>query len=181
MQQDLHTPSHNKATTARPSGRPVLDSRAIVSLVVWVLAVVLAGASVGLLFGPDAWFDSLAKPTWNPPSWLFGPVWTTLYALLGVAAWLVSREPGVTPSERRWAWIAFAAHAVFNLGWTPLFFGMREPGLAFVDICLVWLSLFWMLLLFGRIRALAGYLLLPQMLWVSFALVLNGTIWLMNT
>jgi benzodiazapine receptor len=161
--------------------RPPLGLRAMLGWLVWVMAVIVAGSSVGVLFGPDAWFAGLAKPTWNPPSWLFAPVWTTLYALMGTSAWMVAREPRIPAGERRTAWIVFAVHAVLNLAWTPLFFGLHQPGLAFLDICLVWLALLATTLLFGRIRPLAGYLLLPQVLWVSFALVLNGTIWLMNT
>ena len=151
-----------------------------VLLAVWVLAIVVAGAAAGLLFPPGEWYQQLDKPTWNPPSWLFGPVWTTLYVLLGISAWLVWREPGVTAEERRGAWIAFGVHAVLNLSWTALFFGLKQPGLAFIDICLLWIVLLWMTLRFGRVRALAGYLQMPLVLWVSFALVLNGTIWLMN-
>lgn len=166
---------------AQPSPRPAMTAGAWMAWLAWVLAVVAAGSAVGFLFAPGDWYTGLAKPTWNPPSWLFGPVWTALYALLGTSAWLVSREPAVPAAERRSAWIAFGAHAVLNLAWTPLFFGLRQPGLAFADICLVWLALLAMTLRFGRIRPLAGYLLLPQVLWVSFALVLNGTIWLMNT
>ena len=178
MRPSLHP---STAVPAADSGRRPLDLKAILAWVAWVAAVVAAGSSVGVLFGPDAWFDRLAKPTWNPPSWLFAPVWTTLYALLGTSAWLVSREPAVPAGERRTAWILFALHAVLNLAWTPLFFGLHQPALAFVDICLVWLALLATTLSFGRIRPLAGYLLLPQVLWVSFALVLNGTLWLMNT
>lgn len=161
--------------------RPAMDLRAWVSWLVWVLGVVVAGSAVGLWFAPDAWYADLAKPTWHPPAWLFGPVWTMLYVLLGTSAWMVSREAGVPAGDRRVAWLAFAVHAVLNLAWTPIFFGLRQPGLAFFDICLVWLALLWMTMQFGRIRPLAGYLLLPQVLWVSFALVLNGTLWLMNT
>lgn len=151
-----------------------------VTLAVWILAIVAAGAASGLLFPPGEWHEQLAKPTWNPPSWVFWPVWTILYVLLGVGAWLVWREPRVSAEERRGAWMAFTVHAVLNLAWTPLFFGLRQPGLAFLDICLLWLALLWMTLRFGRIRPLAGYLQVPMILWVSFALMLNGTIWLMN-
>lgn len=150
------------------------------ALVAWVVAVMAAGASVGLLFPPGDWFAALDKPTWNPPSWLFGPVWTTLYLLLGISAWLVWREPGVPAAERRGAWLAFGLYALANLAWTPLFFGLHAPGLAFLDIVLVWSALLWTTLRFGRIQPVAGYLLVPQLLWVGFALVLNGTIWLMN-
>ncbi len=151
------------------------------ALVVWIAAICAAGAGAGLLFPPGDWYQSLAKPTWNPPSWLFGPAWTTLYVLLGIGAWLVWREPGVEPHERRNAWLAFTVHAVLNLAWTPIFFGLRQPGLAFASISLLWLAALWLTLQFGRVRPLAGYLQIPLVLWVSFAWTLNGTLWLMNT
>lgn len=151
------------------------------ALLAWVVAVMAAGATMGVLFGPDGWYATLQKPTWNPPNWLFGPVWTTLYALMGVSCWLVSREPGAAAvTERRKAWWAFALQALLNLAWTPLFFGLHSPGLAFVCITLLWLAALWMTIAFGRVRPMAGYLQLPLLGWISFALLLNGTIWLMN-
>lgn len=171
-------PSSSSTPSAHQAEKPRLLSG--VSLGFWVLAIVVAGAAAGMLFPAGEWYQQLAKPTWNPPSWLFGPVWTTLYVLLGIGAWLVWREPGVPADERRGAWIAFTVHAVLNLSWTALFFGLKQPGLAFVGICLLWIALLWMTLRFGRVRPLAGYLQVPMVLWVSFALVLNGTIWLIN-
>ena len=151
------------------------------ALIGWVVLMVGLGATSGVLFGPDAWYTTLLKPTWNPPSWLFGPVWTALYASMAVALWLVRREPDVDEPTRRRAQALFAIQFLLNLAWTPLFFGLRNPGLAFIEICLLWVALLSTMLAFGRVRALAGYLLLPYLLWVSFALVLNGTIWLMNS
>lgn len=169
-----------QATSTSPPAWPV-SWRDAAALVAWVVIVVAAGASVGVLFPPGEWYQTLAKPSWNPPSWLFGPVWTTLYVLLGVGAWLVRREPGPAADvERPKAWLALGLMAVFNLAWTPLFFGLRSPGLAFIDIALLWGVLVWMTLRFGRVRPMAGYLQLPMILWVSFALVLNGTIALIN-
>lgn len=151
------------------------------ALVGWILLLMALGASAGMLFGPDAWYAALLKPTWNPPSWLFGPVWTLLYASMAVALWLVRREPDTDRGLRRRALSLFAIQFGLNLAWTPIFFGLRSPGLAFAEICLLWIALLTTLLTFGRVRSLAGYLLLPYLLWVSFALVLNGTIWLMNS
>lgn len=159
---------------------PRWDARAIASLAVWVLATVTLGTAVGVAFPPDGWYATLALPTWHPPSWLFAPVWVGLYVLIGIAGWLVSREPGVAPAERRLTWGVFALQAVLDLAWTPLFFGLHSPGWAFLDICLLWPAVLWTTLRFGRLRPLAGWLLVPYVLWVSFALVLNGTIWLMN-
>lgn len=150
------------------------------ALIGWILLVVGLGATFGSLFAPDAWFSALLKPTWNPPSWIFAPVWTLLYATMAVALWLVRREPANEDRLRKVALVLFAIQFALNLAWTPLFFGLRSPGLAFAEICLLWIVLLSTMLAFGRVRPLAGYLLLPYLLWVSFALVLNGTIWLMN-
>lgn len=146
----------------------------------WILLLVGLGATSSGLFGPDAWYAALLKPTWNPPSWVFGPVWTALYAMMAVALWLVRRESESEDGLRRRALILFSIQFALNMAWTPLFFTLHSPGLAFAEICLLWGTLLSTVLAFGRSRALAGYLLLPYLLWVSFALVLNGTIWLMN-
>lgn len=170
-----------------PAVLPELDAPAPapregwLALVCWILLLVGLGAAVGALFGPDGWYAGLLKPTWNPPSWLFGPVWTLLYTLMAVALWLVRRQPGIEEAVRQRAVALFAIQFMLNLAWTPLFFGLHSPGFAFVEICLLWIALLSTMLTFGRVRALAGYLLLPYLLWVSFALVLNGTIWLMNS
>ena len=151
------------------------------ALVGWILLLVGLGATSGGLFGPDASYAALLKPTWNPPSWVFGPVWTLLYAMMAVALWVIRREPESADGLRRRALILFAIQFALNMAWTPLFFALHSPGLAFAEICVLWVALLWTVLAFGRVRALAGYLLLPYLLWVSFALVLNGTIWLMNS
>lgn len=151
------------------------------ALVGWVLLLVGLGATFGSLFAPDAWFSALLKPTWNPPSWVFAPVWTVLYTTMAVALWLVRREPESEDRLRNRAMVLFTIQFALNMVWTPLFFGLHSAGLAFVAICLLWIALLSTMLAFGRLRPLAGYLLLPYLLWVSFALVLNGTIWLMNS
>lgn len=160
--------------TAEPAG-------SLWALPVWVVGIVAAGAGVGLLFAPDAWFAGLNKPTWNPPGWLFGPVWTLLYALMGASIWLVRRQTSASVDARRNATRLFLLQLLLNLGWTPIFFGLHSPLLAFIEICLLWIAVLWTAVELGKIRALAGYLLLPYLLWVSFALLLNGTIWLMNS
>ena len=121
-------------------------------LLAWILLVAGLGALSGVLFPPGDWFASLAKPTFQPPDWLFGPVWTVLYVAMAVAAWVVQRTARVDSGLRRRAFV--------------LFFGLRSPGVAFIDICALWIVLLWTLLAFGRVRPLAGYLLLPYLLWV---------------
>jgi translocator protein len=170
-----HPPSVLPEVTRSPSRDGWL------ALVGWMLLLIALGTAPGVLFGPSDWYAALLKPTWNPPSWLFGPVWTVLYASMAVALWLVRREPDIDAATRRRALLMFVVQFVLNLAWTPMFFGLHAPGFAFIEICLLWVALLSTMLMFGRLRALAGYLLLPYLLWVSFALVLNGTIWLMNS
>ncbi|MEO8000548.1 MAG: TspO/MBR family protein [Arenimonas sp.] len=150
------------------------------SLVFWIAFVLGLGSSMALFFGPDAWFQTLAKPTWNPPSWLFGPVWTVLYILLGISAWMIRRNTSASPADRSYAMLLFCLQLALNLSWTPIFFGLHQPALAFVEICILWLAALSTALAFGKISSTAGYLLIPYLMWISFALLLNGTIWLLN-
>lgn len=174
-----HIPPPSSPSSDRPPGAPA-SRDGWLALAGWIALLVGLGAGTGLLFGPDPWFQQLSKPTWNPPSWLFGPVWTALYASMALALWLVRREAETPDGLRGRAIALFAIQFLLNLAWTPLFFGLHSPALAFATICLLWVTLLSTMLAFGRVRALAGYLLLPYLLWVTFALVLNGTIWLMN-
>jgi translocator protein len=151
------------------------------ALVGWILLLVGLGAGSGLLFGPDAWFAGLQKPSWNPPSWLFGPVWTTLYAMMALALWLVRREPEAQDGRRKRAQWLFALQFALNMAWTPMFFGLHSPSLALVTIGLLWVTLLATLLAFFKVRVVAGALLVPYGLWVSFATALNGAIWHLNS
>ena len=162
------TPDHLRPAAGKPPG--VLVLAALIALILGL------GSAMGLLFPPDAWYATLLKPTWNPPSWLFGPVWTALYILMAVALWHTYAQP----EDRVRPVGLFLVQFVLNLGWTPLFFGMQSPVLAFLDICALWVTALATALAFGKLRAMAGYLLVPYLLWISFALILNGTIWLMN-
>jgi translocator protein len=164
-------PSMNHSLSVAPRHRqwPVLAA--------WLLFTF--AASLGAVFvSTGGWYDGINKPDFTPPSWVFGPAWTTLYVLMGVAAWLVWREGG---------WIAqsgplglFVVQWVFNAIWTPLFFGAHWIGLALVDIVLLWLLIVATLIAFWRVRALAGALLLPYLGWVTFATALNFAIWRLN-
>jgi benzodiazapine receptor len=124
----------------------------------------------------EDWYRALAKPSWNPPDWLFGPVWTTLYVMMAVAAWLVWRtRDRVAP-----AMALFFVQLGLNLLWSLLFFGARSPGLALIEVAFLWTSvLLTMLAFFGR-QTTAGWLFVPYLAWVSFAAVLNFAIWSMN-
>lgn len=147
------------------------------ALGLWIVLPLLLGGGVGNLFQPGAWYDGLEKPPWNPPSWVFGPVWTVLYVLMGVAAWLVWDR---YRADARGALALFVTQLVFNAGWSAVFFGLQAPGLAFAWIVVLWLLIAATIGAFWRRRPLAGALLLPYIAWVSFAAVLNYTIWRLN-
>ena len=119
-----------------------------------------------------------ARPEWAPPSSVFGPVWTVLYALMGIAAWLVWRERH-TPGSRR-ALLLFGAQLVLNTLWSWLFFAWHQGGLAFLDIVVLWLLIVLTIVAFWRIRPLAGALLLPYLAWVTYAAALNLAVWRLN-
>ena len=148
-----------------------------------VLAVaicLLVGASGSLVTATSVrdWYPQIAKPSWTPPDAAFGPVWTALYILMGVAAWLVWREGrGI---ERRRALLIFAIQLVLNSLWSYLFFGMKSPGWAAVEIVLLWIAIVATIAVFGKIRRLAAVLLVPYLLWVSYATALNIAIWSLN-
>ena len=145
------------------------------------VAACLAAGGIGSVFTVHAiptWYATLLKPSWNPPGWVFGPVWTALYLLMGVAAWLVWRAVG-WPAARR-ALLLFAAQLVLNTAWSPIFFGLRSPGWALVDIVVLWAAVVATLGAFRRIRPVAGVLLIPYLVWVTFASALNWSIWRLN-
>lgn len=127
---------------------------------------------------PGEWYAGLNKPAWNPPGWLFGPVWSALYTMMAVAAWLVWRRGGFAAQRRPLGW--FLAQLVLNAVWTPLFFGLHRPGVAFAEILLLWLAIAWTIAAFWRVHRTAAWLLAPYLAWVSFAAVLNGTLWRLN-
>jgi tryptophan-rich sensory protein len=128
--------------------------------------------------GVDAWYPTLVKPGFNPPDWVFGPVWTLLYLLMAIAAWRVWRRP---PSRlRSAAFASFGLQLALNLGWSVLFFGLRAPGAALVEIVLLLAAIAWTTRLFWRQDRPSGLLFVPYLLWVAFAAVLNASIWLLN-
>jgi tryptophan-rich sensory protein len=146
-----------------------------------LLAVCLGAGLVGaaLTAGPVRdWYPTLHKPAWTPPDWLFGPVWTALYVLMALAAWLVWRRAGWPAS--RTALGLFAVQLLLNVAWSGLFFALHSPGLAFAEILLLWSAIVATLWAFGRVSAPAAGLLVPYLLWVTYAAALNGAIWRMN-
>lgn len=150
-----------------------------VGLVGWILGSFVAaaiGGAASLQAGP--FYTQLARPDWAPPSFLFGPVWTVLYALMGIAAWLVWRDAGFRAAKT--ALTLFLVQLALNALWSWLFFAWHRGGLAFADILLLWALIVGTLIAFWRIRPLAGALLVPYLMWVSFASALNYSVWQLN-
>ena len=153
-------------------------TRRWLGLAAWLLAS-FSAASLGALFMPGEWYAGLKKPAWNPPGWIFGPVWTTLYAMMAVAAWLVW-HPGGFAAHRR-ALALFTIQLLLNAAWTPLFFGLHLPAIAFGELLLLWCAIAATMIAFFRVNRVAGWLLAPYLAWVSFAAILNYTLWRLNS
>ncbi len=151
-----------------------LPRRRPVTLLVWVVIALLAGAVGGLAAAPGEWYASLNKPTWNPPSWVFGPVWTTLYVLMGVAA--ATAWEGRRTRSGRVGFFLFGLQLALNALWSWLFFHWHRPDLALADLVVLWVVILGTVIAFGRVRPVAGWLLVPYLAWVSFAGVLNASI-----
>lgn len=137
-----------------------------------------AAAATGAFVTMGQWYAELNKPSWNPPSWVFGPVWTLLYIAMAVAAWLVWRDGGW--KARAPALIVFVVQWFLNALWTPLFFGLRRVDLALVDIVLMWIAIAITIAMFYRVSRAATLLLVPYLAWVTFATALNFAIWRLN-
>lgn len=155
------------------------NRRHALGLLAWLL-VTFAAAAVGAFASSNAgeFYGDLVRPTWAPPGWLFGPVWSVLYALMGVAAWRVWRLRGFAGA--RVALFVFIVQLVANALWTWLFFVWRLGGLAFAEILLLWALILLTMWLFWRVSRLAAALLLPYLAWVSFASALTLSIWQLN-
>ena len=164
-------------STARYSEFHGGAARSALALAGW-LALAFGAAAVGGLFMPGEWYARLQKPAWNPPNWIFGPVWTTLYTTMAFAAWLVWRRGGF--SAQRGALSLFLIQLLFNALWSPLFFGLKQPALALADIVLLWLALLGTVVAFGKARPLAGVLLVPYLTLVAFVGALNFALWQLN-
>lgn len=151
--------------------------RSVAALAGWLLAC-FGAAALGGIFLPGEWYAGLRKPAWNPPSWVFAPVWTTLYTIMGVAAWLVWRQGGWRAQRRPLGW--FVVQLGLNALWSPLFFGLHRPGLAFAEILLLAVAITVTIREFARCRPVAAWLLAPYLVWVGFASFLNFTLWRLN-
>lgn len=156
---------------------PIPANRKWLGLVGW-LTLTFGAAATGLFVSVDGWYADLIKPTWNPPAWIFGPVWTLLYILMAIAAWRVWLQGGWkkqgTPLR------LFVLQWALNALWTPIFFGLQQPRWAFVDIMLLLGLLVATIRAFRTVDRGAAMLLIPYALWVTFASVLNFAIWRLN-
>jgi len=144
-------------------------------------AICFAAAGVGSLFTRPAiegWYAALQKPSWTPPNWVFGPVWTVLYLAMATAAWLVWRRAGFAGA--RLPLTLFALQLVLNLAWTGVFFGLRMPGAAFAEIVLLWLFILATTAAFWPLTHVAAWLMVPYLVWVTYAATLNYGIWRLN-
>lgn len=140
--------------------------------------VAWTGAQVSPGIASSEWYDQLNKPDWNPPAWLFGPVWTSLYIMMAFAAWRIWKLLGFTDGKTELS--LFTVQLLLNGLWSQLFFNAQNPGLAFAEILLLLTSIIITTVYFNRQDRMAGWLMVPYILWVSFATVLNGTIWMIN-
>lgn len=154
---------------ARSAKKPIL-----VAVVLAILTGVLGGLATDI--GP--WYFSLVKPSWQPPDWLFGPAWTTIYILTGVAGVRAWRHGN--PQQRRRFLVALGVNIALNILWSVIFFTMKRPDWALVEVVPLWLSVLWMALLVRPYSPLSSLLLLPYLLWVAFAAYLNWTIVRLN-
>lgn len=159
--------------------RPKSTSSQAFGLLGWLL-VSFGAAAIGGFASANAgeFYGDLVRPSWAPPGWLFGPVWSVLYALMGVSAWLVWRARGF--SDARSALFVFIVQLAANALWTWLFFVWRQGGLAFAEILLLWALILATIVLFWRVSRLAAVLLLPYLSWVSFASALTLSTWRLN-
>lgn len=144
------------------------------------MAVTFVAAAIGSVasINAGAFYGDLVRPGWAPPSWVFGPMWTLLYVLMGVAAWLVWRARGLRGA--RFALSLYVSQLVLNALWSWLFFGWHLGGPAFVDVLALWALILATCVAFWRVSPVAGALLVPYLLWVSYAAALNFAVWQMN-
>ena len=152
-------------------------AKLIISLAVPVAIGSIAGTFTAT--SVNGWFTTLVKPSFNPPNWLFAPVWTTLYIMMGFSSFLVWNSKKKEQKKNK-ALVFYLVQLFFNLLWSIIFFYLQEPGWALVDIILMWMLILLTMLQFGKISATATWLLLPYICWVSFASVLNFAIWNLN-
>ena len=146
------------------------------------IIICLAAGFIGTIFTNPSiptWYESLKKPSFNPPAWLFSPVWTALFIIMGISLFLVWQK-GLNYNGVKIALIVFGIQLILNILWSILFFGLRSPLTAFIEIIILWILILMTILIFYPISKTAALLLLPYILWVSFASILNFSLWQLN-
>ena len=154
----------------------------ILKLVIAIAIPLIVGSTSGFftITGVESWYQTIQKPSWNPPSWIFGPVWTSLYIMMGIALFLIWKSP-MSSDVKRTAILLFAIQLVLNFFWSFIFFNQHQIGWALVEIIAMWLLILLTIFAFAKINTTAAWLLVPYISWVSFASILNFTIWKLNT
>ena len=150
-------------------------------LIISIVACEFAGIIGGIFTSRSipTWYKKLKKPSFNPPNWIFGPVWTTLYLLMGISLYIIWNS-GTNDPIKIIAMALFGVQLILNVIWSILFFGMRKPSYAFIEIIFMWIAILATIIIFYPISSLAAILLVPYLLWVSFASILNYYIWKLN-
>jgi translocator protein len=151
--------------------------QSILGAIGW-LGITFSAAWLGSRFLPDEWYKNLEKPHWNPPNWIFAPVWSVLYLLMAMAAWLVWKQFGLMSALGPLG--LFIVQLGLNAAWTWTFFGLHRPNVALGEITVLWLAILMTIILFWRLVPLSGIVMLPYLAWTSFAAFLNWSIWRMN-
>jgi benzodiazapine receptor len=151
--------------------------------IVIMVAICLAVGYLSSIVTQDgivSWYSMIEKPSFNPPNWIFAPVWTALYIMMGVAAGLIWDQTEAKKEDVRTALIFFFIQLALNALWSFIFFGLKNPLLALIEIILLWLMIYETFLKFNKLNRIAGYLLVPYLLWVTFATLLTASIWWLN-
>ncbi|NIR49330.1 tryptophan-rich sensory protein [candidate division KSB1 bacterium] len=158
----------------------MLTFRPWLGLVVF-LAICFAAAGIGAVFtsmSVNSWYQTLTKPSWNPPAWIFGPVWMFLYIMMAVSVWLIWRQYGISVVVLPLT--LFGIQLFLNAAWSGFFFGLRKPGYALIEIVLLWCAILVTVLSFYKVKPVSAWLMTPYLVWVTFAAMLNFEIWRLN-
>jgi translocator protein len=157
------------------------NKKTFLRFIVSILIPIAVGISAGILTASSvsSWYATLTKPSFNPPNWIFAPVWNLLYFLMGLALFIVWQKEKENPNFKKAVWI-FAIQLALNFFWSLIFFGFHSPGLALLEIIFLWLSIVLNIFYFSKISKISAWLLVPYILWVSFAAFLNFSLWRLN-
>jgi translocator protein len=152
----------------------------VIKLIISILLPLGLGSIAGIYTAQSVpeWYETLIRPSFNPPNWIFGPVWTALYILMGVSLFIIWNQRA--SKARNLAILVFMIQLLLNFGWSFIFFYFNMIALAFIEIIMLWMSIIWMIILFYKIKPLASYINIPYLLWVTFATVLNGAYFFLN-